>query len=87
MATGSDTIFAIARPETVVVRWGVGFDAGWDREDMSQQQCAGRQQSIGCAVWHCAAAGSHHSAHVGKLPMSEISSSTVSNLKAVRINK
>jgi hypothetical protein len=86
VATGSDAIFAIARPETVLPRRGVGFDAGWDRADMSQQQCAGRQQSSGCAPWHCAAAGSHHSAHVGMLPMSEISSSIVNNLKAVRIN-
>ena len=83
---GSNPIFAIARPETVEARAGIGFDAGWDREDMSQQQCAGRQQSIGCAVWHCAAAGSHHSPSVGRLLVSEITNSVVNSLKAVRIN-
>lgn len=87
MATGSDAIFAIPRPETVVARMGIGFDAGWDRVDKSQRQCAGRQQSIGCGCGarHCAGDGSHHSARVCKLPMSEITSNVVSNLKAVRI--
>jgi hypothetical protein len=86
VATGNDAIFAIPHPETVVARRGIGLDAGWDRADMSQQQCAGRQQSSGCAPWHCAAAGSHHSARIGKLPMSEITNSVVNNLKTVRIN-
>jgi hypothetical protein len=86
VATGSGAIFAIPRPETVVARRGIGFDAGWDCADMSQQQCAGRQQSSGCATWHRAAAGSHHSACIGKLPMIEITSNVVNNLKAVRID-
>ncbi|MGA2137571.1 MAG: hypothetical protein ABSH14_01795 [Verrucomicrobiia bacterium] len=70
-----------------MARRGLGFDAGWDRWDMSQQQCPGRQQSTDCALWHCAAAGSHHSARACKLPMSEIASGTVNNLKAVRIDR
>ena len=87
VATGSDPIFTIPRPETGVARMGLGFDAGWGRADRSQQQCPDRQQSTDCAPWHCAAAGSHHSARACQLPMSEITSSIVNNLKAVRIDR
>ena len=86
-ATVSNAIFAIPRPGTGVARRGLGFDAGWwGRADMSQQQCPSRQQSADCALWHCDAAGSHHSARACQLPMSEITSSIVNNLKAVRID-
>ena len=87
-AIGIDTIFAISRPVTVVARTGIGLGAGRDGADISQWQCVVRQQSIGrgCASWHCAAVGSHDSTRVGKLPMSEIASRTVSSLRAVRIS-
>lgn len=86
MATGSDAIFIIPRPETGLARTGLGFDAGWDRADISQQQCPGRQQSTDGAPWHCAVAASHHSVCACKLPMSEVTRSIVNNLKAVRID-
>jgi hypothetical protein len=80
-------MLAIARPEIVGARRGIGFDTGWGRADKWQQQCAGRQQVIGCdCAWrHWAVDGSHHSARVCKLPVSEITSSVVNNLKTVRI--
>jgi hypothetical protein len=83
MVIGIEAIFAISRPVAVVARAGIGFDVGRDGADMSQWQCAARQQSIdrGCASRHCAAAGSHDSTRVGRLPMSEIARRTVSSLK------
>ncbi len=87
-AIGIDAIFAISCPVIVVARTGIGFGAGCDGADISQWQCVVRQQSIGrgCASWHGAAVGSHESTRVGKLPMSEIASRTVSSLRAVHIN-
>jgi hypothetical protein len=84
-ASGSDAIFAIPRPETVALRRGFGLDAGWDRAEKLQQQCAGLQQSTVRVPWHCAAAGSHPSASVGKSPVNEITSSVVNNFKTIRI--
>jgi hypothetical protein len=71
-----------------VARAGIEVDEDRAGADKSQWQCPGRQQSIGCdtAWWHCAVAGSHHSARVGKLPMSETAKSTVTSLKALRIS-
>jgi hypothetical protein len=85
---GTDALFASSWPGTVVARAGIGVDGGRAGADKSQRQCAVRQQSIGRgpALWHCAVAGSHHSARVGKLPMSETTTSIVTTLKALRIS-
>jgi hypothetical protein len=87
-AIGIDAIFAISGPVIVVVRTGIGFGAGCDGADTSQWQCVVRQQSIDrdCASWHGAALGSQDSTRIGKLPMSETASRTVSSLRAVRID-
>lgn len=86
--TDADALFASSCPVAVVARTGIAFDAGWEGADKSQWQCAARQQSIGrdFAPWHSAVAGSHHSARVCRVPMSEIASSVVSTLKIVRID-
>jgi hypothetical protein len=87
MVPSADTIFATSRPGTVVLRTGIGFDNGREGADTTQQQWAGRQHSIACGrvSWHCAAAGSHNSDRVGKLPMTETASSVVTTFETVGI--
>jgi hypothetical protein len=84
----TDAFFATSWLGTVVARAGKGIDDDRAGADKSQWQCVVRQQSIGCdpAWWHCAVAGSHHSARVGKLPMSETANSSVTTNKALRIS-
>ena len=88
MVPGTDALFANWWTGTVVALAGIGTEDGRAGADKSQWQCPVRQQSIGCdtALWHCAAAGSQHSARVGKLPMSETATSIVTTLKALRIS-